>query len=409
MITFHYKGFDADGNEVSGTLEAHSENLAFETLASRGLTVYKLLDHEVSENDLPWYRRDLDIFGSGLRAETEASIADLFSALFSARLSELEVIRIATLAVRDPTIKKQLARTGKRLSDGSRLGDAFEIENPQFSQLFKSFVNIAADANKAEQAFGELARFLRQQNEVRQKIVSALIYPTILVLAGIALLLLVTLYLAPNLAPLFSLNDQPVPRTLSALLTISDVFTQYAFLIFLLVLAAIAAVVYVVGNPNLRSALIVRAHHIPILGPVLANNSLLKLTRTTEMLLRSGAGLSEALMRAAQEFEGQTPLAVHFMAAAHAIKEGARASTAFEAVEELDPAFRELFKIGEETNRLQAILESYAQNLRQQLDQRVQRLLGLLTPCITLILGLVIGFLIYVLMGAILEVNEIAF
>ncbi|MFP3344538.1 type II secretion system F family protein, partial [Halomonas sp. SIMBA_159] len=95
--------------------------------------------------------------------------------------------------------------------------------------------------------------------------------------------------------------------------------------------------------------------------------------------------------------------------AATALEEGRHAATVFDTSQLVPPTFRELFRIGEQTNRLTLTLNALSMAMNAQVEQSAQRFITLLTPVLTLVLGSGIGLLVYTLMGAILEVNELAF
>ncbi|MEX0301154.1 MAG: type II secretion system F family protein [Leisingera sp.] len=138
-------------------------------------------------------------------------------------------------------------------------------------------------------------------------------------------------------------------------------------------------------------------------------SSLSQLSQAIELLLTSGMPLPDAFRQAAGALGGASGYHATFLEAAEAVEGGLNASAAIEADPFIPASFKELFRIGEETNRLPSTLAALAETMSAQADRQSQRILGLLTPILTLIIGSGVGFLIYTLMGAILEINEIAF
>jgi len=410
MPIYSYQGCDDAGVNESGTIEATSEKLAFDTLQSRGITVFELsVGSRSTDNELPWYRRDISFWGRELPYDDQAATADLLATLFGAGLSATEVIRIAASSSEKLEIKRHFERVGQRVADGASFSAAFEAENRLFSPIFVSFLKVSDTANTLPQLLKKLGRFFQKQNSVRQKVVSALIYPAILVVAAIALLLVVILYLAPNLEPIFASVDREPPGTLAFLLSMNGALRNYWLFVVggfgVLILALLAAL----QIPTVRSALSRAQLRLPIVGRLMRLTALSRLAQATELLLSSGQPLAEALRTAAQVMGESSGFGVRFEEAAEAIEAGLSASTVFDEDRAIPPTFKELFRIGEETNRLPSTLAALSESLADQSDRQSQRLLNLLTPTLTLVLGLGIGFLIYTLMGAILEVNELAF
>ncbi len=410
MPVYSYQGCDSTGASENGTIEASSEKLAFDTLQSRGITVFDLSTGTGSTGaELPWYRRDISFWGNELSYEDQAATADLLATLFGAGLSATEVIRIAALSSEKPEIKRHFERVGQRVADGSSFSEAFEAENRLFSPIFVSFLKVSDTANTLPQLLKELGRFFQKQNAVRQKVVSALIYPAILVVAAVALLLVVIFYLAPNLEPIFASVDREPPGTLAFLLSVNEVLRSYWLVVLGCFLGLIFAFLAGLQIPSVKSALSRAQLRLPIVGKLMRLTALSRLAQATELLLSSGQPLAEALRTAAQVMGRSSGFGVRFEEAAEAIEAGLSASTVFDEDPAIPATFKELFRIGEGTNRLPSTLAALSESMATQADRQSQRLLNLLTPALTLVLGLGIGFLIYTLMGAILEVNELAF
>ena len=148
---------------------------------------------------------------------------------------------------------------------------------------------------------------------------------------------------------------------------------------------------------------------MPFFGKLSRLSEIARLSHSTELLLSAGVPLAHALRDASEAIGGQSGFKERFGEAADAIEAGKTASEIFAADNLLPTAFKELFRIGEQTNRVPDMLAALSKTLADQVDRETERLLTLLTPIITLVLGMGIGLLIYVLMGAILEVNELAF
>ena len=411
MPVFTYQGIDATGTNEYGSIEASSEKLAFDTLQSRGITVFELSQggEVLPESDLPWYRRDIKFRSGQLAYEDQAITANLLAILFSAGLSATEVIRIAALSSEKPEIRRHFERVGQRVADGTSFADAFEAENRLFSPIFVSFLKVSDTTNTLPRVLKKLGQFFQTQNAVRQKVVSALIYPVILICAAIALLLVVVLYLAPSLSPIFSSVGKELPSTLSLLLSINAGLRSFWPIILGVMAAFFLALIMVLQLSQAKSTLSRLQYRLPIFGRLARLTALSQLSQATELLLSSGQPLAEALRTSAQIVNGSSGFRNLFHEAANSVEAGLTASVIFDADHHIPPTFKELFRIGEETNRLPTTLAALAESMSSLVDRQSERLLNLLTPVLTLVIGLGIGFLIYTLMGAILEVNELAY
>ena len=410
MPGFTYQGVDISGSNEIGSIEAKSEKVAFDILQSRGITVFELSESNIFPGShLPWYRRDIKFRSRQLAYEDQATTADLLATLFSAGISTAEVIRIAALSSEKTIIKRHFERVGQRVADGTSFADAFKAENQLFSPIFTSFLQVSDTTNTLPRILKSLGLFFQKQSIVSQKIISALIYPAILVCAAIAMLLVVVLYLAPNLGPIFSSVGKEPPGTLSLLLSINATLRDY-WLIILGVVAGFFPITFALLQFQWVKSVFSRLkYQLPIFGNLARVTTLSRLSQATGLLLSSGQPLSEALRTAALVMGGTSSFGKRFYDAANAIDAGLTASAVFDEDPNIPHTFKELFRIGEKTNRLPYTMAALSETMVAQVDKQSQRLLNLLTPTLTLVLGLGIGFLIYTLMEAILEVNELAY
>lgn len=411
MSTFSYSGFGADGQSETGELDAASEAMAYELLQAKGITVFNLsASGEAGEVDvLPWYRRDISFGGKTIPLQEQAAIAGLLSTLFSAGLTVPEILRIVGLSSERKLVRRQFEKTGQRVADGNTLAEAFRAENICFSPLFASFLALADTANSTAPMMKSLSSHLAEQDRIRQKVLSALVYPAILVLAALGLLFVVVFYLAPNLEPLFSAMGRAPPPTLSGLLAIGAFLTKYGVLALTIGLLSFGALVAGLQNPAGKAKFIALNARLPLIGPLLRASTLSQLAQSVGLLLQAGLPLSEACRQSVASGDFAKLFHGTFEQAAEAVEQGQQASSVLRHDPMIPMTFSELFFIGEETNSLPASLKAASETLTAEVEHKSQRLLTLLTPSITMVLGLGVGFLIYTLMGAILEVNEIAF
>lgn len=409
MPAYWYQAYSPDGESESGTVEAGNEQIAYEVLHSRGLAVFDLTPQGGAWADtIPWYRRDISFSGGRLPNDEQAIIADLLATLFSASLPEREVVRVAELATENRKVKRHFERVRLNLENGGTLARAFEENNRLFSPIFASFLQLAATANAAAPLLKSLANFLRRQNDTRQEIVSALIYPAILIAAAVVLLFIVIFFLAPNLAPLFGSVGKAPPATLAVLMQANFILSSYWPIVVAGLAGLLLLMLAALTHPPLRARITRLPMALPGIGRLISLSVLTRMTEATVLLLQAGETLPEALRTAARVMGSRTGHAERFADAADAIEGGARGASVFETETSIPPAFCEMFRLGEETNRLPENLTAAAEALAAQTERQSQRLLALMTPAITLVLGLGVGFLIYTLMGAMLEINDLA-
>lgn len=408
MPRFWYEGVTDLGKAEKGDVMAADESEAFKRLRSMGVTVLQLSSDEMPGNgDLPWYRRDISFARNQMSLTEQADVAQQLALLFRSRLPISEIIAILTRSARSERVRRRHERMGKLVADGFPLAEAFLKSGAQASPLFIAVLKFADLSSEPADAIQALASFFRRQDLAQRQLLAALIYPAILVVVAIGVFLLVALFLAPNLAPMFEAMNQPVPVALAVFTSIGAVLSAYAPLLgaFLLITVVLTVVGWhLEGVRALRHRLLLAA---PVIGPIARTAELSRITHCTAMLLRAGQTLPDALRQAADAAGGAAYRALIVQGALE-LESGQLASAMLATDRTIPLTFLELFRVGEMTNRLTEVLPTLAQSLDDQLDRQIDRYMKLLTPVITLVLGGGIALLVYSVMTAILSVNDLA-
>lgn len=406
MTRFRYSGADRDGNIEEGWIDSADQQDAYQILRSRGLTPFEL---EVllspKDDQKPWYLKDLNLRGRAHSLSAQASVADMIGTLSELDLPMTEMFQIVIDSTSDRRLRTQLSRTKDRVADGMSLSQAFEVSGDGFSPLFLQILKIAEQSNRLSVAMTDLGRQLQRQQSLRTRLQSALIYPTILVLAAIALIGIVIGFLAPTLEPMFIALDRPPPASIEVFLWLGDVIARFWMALLATVMVGGLVVFAALRRTTIRNQLF---SSLPHFGSLHQSAALLRLVSTTEMLLRSGTGLADALDVAGSIHQGD-PFSDTFLDAAKTVRQGGTASSVFEEESAVDPVFRGSFRVGENVDRLPQVLSTVAKVLDTRIQSKIDRSLQLLTPALTLVLGSVIALLIYTVMSAILEINTAAF
>ncbi|MBU2359744.1 MAG: type II secretion system F family protein [Alphaproteobacteria bacterium] len=402
MPVFTYKGYTAEGRIENGQLDTLSEAAAYDTLRAMGLAVVDLRDGAQSRPE-PWYRREVRLTSGTLPLAEQAALAEQMAVLFRVRLPLLDILGILHDGADHRDTRARFARIRWLVSEGVTFPDAFAQAGPRVSPVFLTLLQMGHRSDAMPALMEDLADYLREQEKLQGKILGALLYPAVLIVATFGLLLIVTLSLAPALAPIFAGQDRPMPGGLAAFLTIGTVLKAHGAALGIGAVLAGLALYLLLRRVGSRLAL-----RLPLIGPIMRDTALLRLNRALVLLLRAGWPLNDALQTCAT-LAPRDPFAPALRAASEALEKGGRAHGALALAGDMPSLFLDLFRIGEETNTLPEVLAAVSRSLADRTARRTQRLLAALTPALTLIIGGVIGLLITTIMGAVFSVNDLAF
>lgn len=397
MARFRYTAFSQAGAPETGVLEAETEGGALERLVSLGLTVTEL--EPAAQRDGP------GVLGRPPRLAEQADLAEQLNVLFAASLPAPKIVEIIAASNSNKTIQRHFHRMVQLMEDGMDFSQALSAASSSLSPLFSILASIGQKAGKPGLQMPQLAVALRRQQKLGAQIGGALVYPAILLCGGIAIVLMMALFLAPRLEVIFTSVNRPVPQAIDLFLTLGDWLSVIG--VPLAVVAGLLAIWIsrMLRKPSLRVRRVLQA--LPLVGQVFREASLARIVRAVQLMLDAGIPLPLALAEAARCYAAE-PLSAPFRDAAAALEEGALASSVIAANPDLPPLFRELFEIGETTNALPKVLMSAATGLEDSVERRLQQLMTLLTPALTLVIGAVIAAIVASVMGAVLSVNDLA-
>jgi general secretion pathway protein F len=390
MARYRYVAYSQDGKREAGSLDVASESQAYEKLTALGLSVVELAMGDAAVPRLQVVRR-------GLPLAVQADLADQLSLLFAARLPALEIARVVELSATSPNLARMFKRIGLQLADGQTFPAALQDAGRGLSPLFASLSRIGETTGDPAPLMSALARALRRQEKLTSQITGALIYPAILLLGGLCVFLLMAIFLAPRIATIFTSIDQPLPGALSVFIQIGEILLGWGWLVLLALPAFLLLAISALHRFRFR---------LPLIGSLLREASLSRLSRSLSLMLGAGVPLAPALREAATA-KTPDPVTQLFETAATAVEAGGTSREVFAEERDLPPSFRELYAIGERSNTLVPVMAALASGLEDSVERKAQRTATLLTPVLTLIVGGGIALLVYAVMSALLSVNDL--
>lgn len=403
MARFRYAALTADGKSEAGQVEFASERQAYESLTGLGLIVIEMA--EVQPDATPTRALPFALgLGRPLPLALQADVAEQMALMLGAKLPLPDMIRLLAEGAEAPRLRRHFTRVGALVSDGLAYPEAFARGADLFTPLFPALVAVSYAASDPAAVLTALARYLRRQDSLQAAAGAALVYPVILLMAALALVLLITYYLAPNLAPMFAALDRPVPGTIGFFLGLGAGLDRFGPLI-ALALALSVVTAYVLARRH-QAALARGLTRLPLIGPVRRGLSLARLSRALALLLTAGIPLAAALRQTAG-FLPNEAFAGAFVKAADALEKGQMAAPALAEDPKLPRNFAALFAYGEKANTLPHVIESLAAAYEARAERQAQALTQLLVPLLTLVIGGGIAALVYAVMGAVVSVNDL--
>jgi general secretion pathway protein F len=400
MPRFRYRGFDAAGGRVDGTIEAPQLDAARADLQGRGLLLQEIAPAEQGD-----WRATLGLVSDRVTlAELEFLTAELSLLLESGVRIDRGVAILQRAATR-PGPQRLLSALSNDLKQGRQFSEAAAAHPEIFDPLYVNLIALGEASGRLPDVFKGLAEDLRFRRDLRQKIVQASVYPLVVLGVCVLSLLFIFNFVVPNLATLFA-DAKELPWYTALLLNTSTFVTQWQWLL-IAGLAIGGAVVWqnrsrpwvldwrdrlLVGTPGVRdaTAMVERIRFAGGLG----------------LMLDAGLPVDRALVLATGNVR-HAVLRREVGIAVDKVRRGEQLSVVLRQTRLFPDFYASLIEVGEESGELARVFGEIARRSRDAFSSWAQRLTTLLEPLLILVMGLIVGAVVVVMMLSITSVSDV--
>lgn len=401
MPLFEYKAVAPSGETLTGEMEAPSPELVIARLQESG--------------NIPVSAREV---GSGFRIETlfrgkrglsQREIGDLtqqLATLLGAGLPLDRSLGILTELAENDRVRSLVEKVRNHVREGGSLSEGLEARHGVFSRFYINMVRAGEIGGSLDQTLSRMAEYLERAKELKDGVVSAMIYPALLVVLAIASLVLLMVYVIPQFTPMFEDFGGDLPWLTRIVVGIGDILKDFWWGIIGVTLVVVLWFRSQLARPATRRVWDARFLAMKGLGDVIAKIETARLSRTTGTLLVNGVPLLSALS-IAKNVMTNTVLSDDVAEAAKQVKTGAPLARALSQNGNFPRLALQMVNVGEETGKLDEMLLKVADTYDREVKVTIDRLMALLVPALTLGLALVIGIIVLSVLMAILSINEL--
>lgn len=403
MPSFAYRAYAADGRAHSGKVEAESRQRAVAALRAEGLQVFAI--EAAAAGPVAFWNRDL--FGRD-RVNDAARIAFLreFGTLLGAGLTVDRALRLVERQA-SAALRPVLADLLERVVGGASLSRAMAAHPQAFPRDMVDIVRAGEATGTLTDVLASLTGSIERRDAVRRHLVSAMIYPALLVLMAIGTVAMIVGVLVPALAPLFEGTGQAPPLAIRAAAALGDGIAAWWRWLLVGIALGLLALVRLWPAPAFAAFRARLALRLPLVREIVVGIELGRICRVLGTLLQAEVPIPDAVA-ATRPIAGNRVFRDALAEAGRRLTEGGSLASGLAALRTHAPSTLNLIASGEQVNRLGPVLVHAAEMHETQTRQRIDRLLALLTPLVTVVIGGLIGGLIVSVMGAILSVGQLA-
>jgi general secretion pathway protein F len=404
MPSYRYKASTMEGKLIEGVLEASDDGNVALKLQEMGLIPVRinysgrgsLLQREI---EWPWkrkriQRKDLLIFTQELHTLVKSGFPLDRSLTIIRQISDNQVMG---------EIVQDILREVK---EGKSFSEALAKYPDAFPKVYVNMVRAGEAGGALEEILGHLTSYLVTSEDLRTYIVGAMIYPVLLSFVAVASITILTVFVIPRFVLIFKDIGVPLPLPMAILDGISSFVSGYWWLILALLVLA------VIGTRRFRNSTEGRLKmdrwmlRLPLLGPVLRKVEVARFSRSLGTLLHGGVPLLQA-MTIVREIVGNQVIAMAIEPIRTKIKKGEGIAQPMKHSAVFPPLAMHLIEVGEETGRLDSMLNQVADVYDVEVRNSIKKLTSFFEPALIILMGIIIGTIVVSMLTAVFSISDV--
>jgi len=322
-------------------------------------------------------------------------------ALLDAGLSLVEALETLAEKERHTEAKKVFDSLVARLYEGQTLSAALQDFPSVFPPLFVATVRASEKTGGLSEALSRFFAYQSQLDFVRKKVVSASIYPVLLMVVGGVVVLFLMSYVVPKFSVIYEGNGTNLPWLSQMLMQWGGLIKTHGEMVLLIATGVIFVAVYGLTRPALREFLLLKLWQIPAIGESMHVYQLARFYRTLSMLLKGGIPVVGALDMVSGLL--QPILRGRLKLATLAIREGQPVSRAMEEQQLTTSVSLRMLRVGERTGNMGEMMERIAVFYDEEMARKVEWFIKMFEPILMAVIGLVIGVIVVLMYMPIFE------
>ncbi|MCC6543226.1 MAG: type II secretion system inner membrane protein GspF [Nitrospirae bacterium] len=404
MPVFEYKGLTTDGKDTHGFIDAENSQGAKLKLRKSGV-----FPTEVSEESARKAEEGTATARS-IRRRVKKKEVTVFTrqlaTLLTAGLPLMEGLSATIDHVDDPVLKRTITKIREDVREGASFADAMRSHPKVFSDLYTNMIQAGEASGALDVVLSRLADFQESQMRLKNKIWATMTYPILMLFIGTAVLGFLFAYVIPQVTKVFEDIGQALPLPTLILISISNFFRSYWWVLGSAIFIVIFSTVQYVKTPkgrNVYDRLILRA---PLFGKLVRIIAISRFSRTLSTLLASGIPLINS-MDIVKTVVNNTVLSKIIEDAKDRVREGEPLSEPLRRSGAFPSMVIQMITAGEKSGELEGMLSKVSETYDNEVDTTVSGLTALLEPIMVLFMGVVVLFVVLSILLPIFEMSQV--
>ena len=404
MSAFRYEALDNKGSTTRGVVEADGLRQARGRIRELGLTILSV--ESVTQDSLHTGSGKILRLRRGISTAQLSMLTRQLATLLEAGLTLETTFTALIEQTDDDALRHILAGVRSELLEGNTLAQAMGKYESIFPDIYRALIKAGEASGQLSHVMMRLADYTESRHALRQKVILAFIYPAIVTVVALLVVLGLLIYVVPQVVGVFQQSHQTLPLLTRMLIGLSDALQATWLYLFIALAIAWFSVRTLLQRENIRFQWHLRVLRLPMLGKLVRGLNTARMASTLAILSGSGVPLLTSLQAAAGVVTN-LPMRLALENAAKKVREGVTLSRALAASGLFPPILVHLIASGENSGKLDTMLDRAAKQQEQEIGNYTSVLTSLMEPVLILIMGAVVLTIVLAILMPIIEMNQI--
>jgi general secretion pathway protein F len=295
-----------------------------------------------------------------------------------------------------------------RVRAGTSLSAALEEQGPVFPRLYVNMIRAGESSGTLDVVLERLAELRERGEKTREMVVSAMLYPAILIVVSLSSVFLLLTFVVPQFETIFKDAGAALPTPTAIVIAIGRFCQDYGWMVGLGIVAAVIVTRRILAQPGPRLAWDRAALRLPLIGPLIRTLATARFCRTLSTLVGNGVDLPSAIALS-RDVVSNTAVSAAMETVITGVRQGRGLADPLAEIGLFPPLAVQMLRVGEETGRIDMTSAHIAEAYERKLEAAIKRLVTLVEPALIIVLGLAVGGIVMSILLAVISINDLAF
>lgn len=396
-MLFSYIARKSSGSEKKGVIDESDLDSAFKALNEQGLTIIEITNVSLdsySQQVIKLTNKNKEVFLTELASLLDEGV-------------QLEKsLGILSRTFTDKNLQALVDTLLFQIRGGSSFNAALSGTR-LFSKVDCALIELAEASGTLAKVLVQLAKAQKDANKLRQKVIQALTYPSIILFVCISTVFFVFNFIVPNMSSIFA-DAEVLPWYTVLMLATSDFFIKYQFAMLIVFFSIISGIAYYFSSFERRLSLINMLYLMPIFSKLIVMVERIRFTSSMHLALGSGVKLEKALQFSVKSIVVNT-IADKLSKAIEDVSKGHSLAQSLSHSEVLNEMQIGYIEVAEEIGSVPTVFEKISKDSKDDFDSWVMKATALLEPLLIIFMGLVVGGVVIIMMLSIMSIQDVNF